>query len=237
MSGGIPIDLILFGMVAAFLVLRLRSVLGRRTGHERPPRPYQPPGQPTPQHAPGEPPPEPEAAALPPPPALPREAYAAAAARGVPDPASPAGQGLARLRAIDPAFDPQRFLENAQAAFGLVIAAFARGDRRSLRGLLSPEVFIDFERAIADREQAGETLHTELVAVREAGIVEAELRGSIAAVTVRFITDQVNMTRDAKGEIVAGSEAITEVADIWTFSRDLQSADPTWLLVATRSGE
>ncbi|MCC7428208.1 MAG: Tim44 domain-containing protein [Alphaproteobacteria bacterium] len=237
MNGAMPVDLILFGMVAAFLVLRLISVLGRRTGHERPPQPYQPPGMP-PAPRPGEAPRAEEARSLPAPvPAPPPDAFAATAARGLPDANSLAGQGLARIREADPSFDPQRFLQNAQAAFGMIIAGFARGDRDALRALLSPDVFAGFEAAITEREKAGETARTELITVREATITSAQLRDRVAAVTIKLISDQVSWVRDAKGEIVSGSEAVTEVADQWTFARDLNSSDPTWLLVGTESGD
>ena len=226
MSGGFPIDLILFGMVAAFLVLRLRSILGRRTGYERPPTPIEPTGA-------GE-----EAArtidtradevALP-------QLPGATARRGLPDPASTAGQGLARIRQIDPEFDPAAFLGGAEGAFRMIVEGFAKGDRETLRGLLSPEVFADFEAAITAREQAGERQRTDLQAVRESGIVEADLRGTVATIGVRFVSDQINTTYAPDGSVVAGGEAVTETVDVWSFARDLNTADPTWLLVGTRS--
>jgi predicted lipid-binding transport protein (Tim44 family) len=227
MSGGFPVELILFAMVAAFLVLRLRSVLGRRTGFERPPQ-----GEPRPAGF------DPRSAArqadapvaeLPPP------AATGGATRSVPDPRTPPGQALARMAQVDRGFDPQGFLDGAQAAFGMVVQAFAAGDRQTLRALLSDETYAGFEGAIAAREKAGERQRTELRAVNEVAIEGAELRGTVADVVVRFVTDQINMTTGRDGEVVAGSDAITELSDIWTFQRDLQSADPTWRLVATRS--
>lgn len=224
MSGGFPVDLILFAMVAAFLVLRLRGILGRRTGFERPPAPVEPAGagetartiDTTAEEAS-------ETRAL------------AGPARVLPAPASPAGQALARIRAVDPSFDPAAFLDGAEGAFRMIVTAFAAGDRDTLKGLLSPDVFRDFEAAIAAREQAGETQRTEIVAMREATIVEADLRGTYATIGVRFVTDQINVTTGRGGVLVAGSEAVTETIDIWSFARDLNAADPTWLLVATRS--
>jgi predicted lipid-binding transport protein (Tim44 family) len=227
MSGGFPVDLILFAMVAAFLVLRLRSVLGRRTGFERPPQPpearpagFDPRGaRPAAEQAPD---------SLPPP-------VEGAARRVLPDPRSPPGQALARIAAADRGFDPQRFLDGAQAAFGMIVQAFAAGDRQTLRGLLSDDTYAGFEQAIAAREGAGERQRTELRAVNEMAIEAADLRGTVAEVTVRFVTDQINMTTGRNGEVVSGSDAVTELTDLWTFQRDLQSADPTWRLVATRS--
>ncbi|MCU0984026.1 MAG: Tim44/TimA family putative adaptor protein [Acetobacteraceae bacterium] len=224
MSGGFPVDLILFAMVAAFLVLRLRGILGRRTGYERPPAPLDQPG-------PGEAPRTidttaeemADARALPGP------------ARTLPSPASPAGQALARIRQVDPSFDAAGFLDGAEGAFRMIVTSFAAGDRETLKGLLSPDVFGDFAAAITAREQAGETQRTEVAAFRETTIVEADLRGTFATIGVRFVTDQVNITTGQGGILVAGSEAVTETIDIWSFARDLNAADPTWLLVGTRS--
>ena len=219
MSGGLPIDLILFAMVAAFLVLRLRSVLGRRTGFERPPQSEAAPGI-------GQSPlPGPEV--LPPP--------QPAAARGLPDPRSAAGQGLSRMREIDPAFDPAAFLAGAEGAFRMIVEAFAAGDRETLRNLLSDDAYAGFEGAITAREQAGETQRTELRAIHDMGIEAADLRGSVADITVRIVSDQVNVTTARDGSISAGAEAVTEITDVWTFQRDLRSSDPTWKLVGTRS--
>lgn len=226
MSGGFPVDLILFAMVAAFLVLRLRGILGRRTGYERPPTPLDQPG-------PGEPARTidttaeemAEARALPGP----------GPARALPEPASAAGQALFRIRQIDPSFDAAGFLDGAEGAFRMIVTSFAAGDRDTLKGLLSPDVFGDFAAAITAREQAGETQRTEVVAFRETTIVEADLRGTVATIGVRFVTDQVNITTGQGGILVAGSEAVVETIDVWSFARDLNAPDPTWLLVGTRS--
>jgi predicted lipid-binding transport protein (Tim44 family) len=226
MSGGFPIDLILFAMVAAFLVLRLRSVLGRRTGFERPrregPAAYDPQAPRTAaQDMPGD---------LPP--ATPQ---VGGARRVVPDPRSPVGQALMRIRGADPAFDPNAFLDGAEGAFRMIVDAFAKGDRQTLRALLADEVYGGFEGAITSREQNGESQRSEVRAMQEMGIEAADLRGTVADVTVRFVSDQVNLTTARDGSVVAGAEAVTELTDIWTFQRDLRTGDPTWRLVATRS--
>jgi predicted lipid-binding transport protein (Tim44 family) len=226
MSGGFPIDLILFGMVAAFLVLRLRSILGRRTGYERPPTPVEPTGageegtRSIDTRA--------EEVGLP-------QIGGPGPKRSLPDPASSVGQTLARIRQIDPDFDPVAFLAGAESAFTMIVDAFARGDRDTLRPLLSPEVFADFEAAISARERAGERQRTDLVALRESAILEADLRGTVATIGVRFVSDQINITYGPDGSVVAGGEAVTETVDVWSFMRNLNSADPTWLLVGTRS--
>ena len=214
-GGGFPIDLILFGMVAAFLVLRLRSVLGRRTGFERPPGERGPVAVPP---AVGEPVP-----------------MAAGPVRGVPDPRGPVGQALARIRAADKDFDPAGFLGGAEGAFRMIVEGFAAGNRAVLRDLLSDETYAGFEGAITERESKGEVQRTEIRDIREASIDGADLRGTIADVTVRFVSDQVNLTTDAQGKPVAGADAVTELTDIWTFQRDVRSPDPAWKLVGTRS--
>src|SRR5690349_12007618 len=120
-SSGFPIDLILFGMIAAFLVLRLRSILGRRTGFERQAPPY--------QSAEGQNPAGPVIEG--------RVEAPSPAARDLPDPSGPVGQTLVRMRSVDANFDPAGFLAGAEKAFRMIVAAFASGDRATLRGLLN----------------------------------------------------------------------------------------------------
>jgi len=226
MSGGFPVDLILFAMIAAFLVLRLRSVLGRRTGFERPRREdgagYDPRG-PRPVDS--------DQPALPPASVSP----ASQARVSVPDPRSPIGQALMRIRGVDPSFEPNGFLAGAEGAFRMIVDAFARGDRQTLRALLSDDTYAGFEGEITRREQAGETQRSEVRAMQEMAIEAADLRGTVADVTVRFVSDQINLTTARDGSIAAGAEAVTELTDVWTFQRDLRNPDPTWRLVATRS--
>jgi predicted lipid-binding transport protein (Tim44 family) len=219
-GSGFPIDLILFGMIAAFLVLRLRSILGRRTGFERPAQPYQPPAGPNSAgpvidgHA---------------------EAPAAASARTLPDTASPIGQTLARMHEIDRSFVPTAFLDGAEKAFRMIVAAFASGDRTTLRSLLSDDTYRAFEQAIAGREAAGQTHVSTIHGIHSATIENAELRGSVASITVRFVSDQTSLTKDKDGLPVTGTDAVTEITDVWTFERDLSTRDPAWRLVSARS--
>ncbi len=218
-SSGFPIDLVLFAMIAGFLVLRLRSILGRRTGYERPPQPYQPqPG------APGAPTIDGRAEPLP-----------AVPSRAVPDPASPLGATLARMQGVDHGFAPARFLDGAEQAFRMIVEAFAAGNRDSLRNLLSDDTYRGFASAIDAREAAGQIQKTEIKGIHAATIEEADLRGTLASVTVRFVSDQINATESKDGHIVAGTDAVTEITDLWTFERDLTSRDPSWRLVAARS--
>ena len=219
-GSGFPIDLILFGMIAAFLVLRLRSILGRRTGYERPPaQPYQPP-----------------AGAAAPGPVIEGQAEAPAVVnRPLPDPAGPIGQSLARMRTIDAGFDAAAFLDGAEKAFRIIVAAFAAGDRGSLRPLLADDTFRAFEQAIAGREAAGQSQVSTIHTIHSATIESAELRGTVASITVRFVSDQTSLTQDKDGNPAAGADAVTEITDVWTFERDLSTRDPAWRLVSARS--
>jgi predicted lipid-binding transport protein (Tim44 family) len=221
-SSGFPIDLVLFGMIAAFLVLRLRSILGRRTGFERQAPPYQP--TPPPRAATG---PVIDGRA---------EPAAPAAPQTVPDVATPAGQALGRMREIDHSFEPGRFLAGVDQAFRMVVAGFAAGDRVALRALLSDDTYQAFEQAISSREAAGDTQISEIKSVQQLAIEQAELKGRVGFITVRIVSDQVSYTKDAGEKPITGTDAVTEITDLWTFERDLSKADPTWRLVAARSG-
>lgn len=223
-STGFPVDLILFGMIAAFLVIRLRSILGRRTGFERPPQPQPQPLRPGPAPAAQGPVIEGHV-----------EPVAQAASHVVPDPNSAVGQALARIHAADPSFDAARFLDGAARAFRIIVAAFAAGDRAALRPLLSDDTNHAFESVIAAREAAGHSQVSEIRGIEKMAIEAADLRGSTGSVTVRFVSDQVSLTRDRDERVVAGTDAVTEITDLWTFERDLASQDPTWRLVAARS--
>jgi predicted lipid-binding transport protein (Tim44 family) len=220
---GFPIDLILFGMIAAFLVLRLRSILGRRTGFERPPQPHVEPYQ-SPRAAP--PPPTIEGRA--------ERVPSGQPARTVPEPSSTIGATLSRMRTIDSGFDSAGFLDGAEKAFRIIVTSFAAADRTTLRGLVADDVYRAFDEAIGVRERAGQTQASEIRAINTAVIEDAALRGSVAQVTVRFVSDQMSLTKDAQGQPVAGTDAVTEITDIWTFERDLTASDPTWRLVSVR---
>ena len=105
-----------------------------------------------------------------------------------------------------------------------------------MKGILSPEVFANFEQAIREREASGEVLDDTLVGIRAADIVEAHLEGRAANVTVKFVSDQVSAVRNEKGDVIHGDpDRISEVTDFWTFARDTGARDPNWTLVATRS--
>jgi len=225
-SGGFPIDLILFAMIAAFLVLRLRSVLGRRQGFERPPEAHRPDLRAVPADGPRVDDRIIEGTAEP----------VLGSTRAIPDPASPVGQTLARIRKIESGFDEARFLDGAETAFRMIVSAFTEGKREVLRTLLSEDTYRAFDAAIGAREEQGESQRTEIRAVRAATIESAALRGNRASLGVRFVSDQVNLTLSRDGQPVAGTDAVTEIVDVWTFERELNTPDPTWRLVAARSG-
>lgn len=250
-KGGFPIDIVLFGMIAVFLVLRLRSVLGRRGGFEPPPG--------APKGVPSAPKPGGFAAlrrALPggglnagqtieskAEPAMPGAAKAQAPAREpvatsrvLPDPASACGQSLQALREADRGFDPARFLDTAEANFRVIVAAYAAGERDRLRPLLTEEAFAAFDAAITARTTAGETVRCDLRAISSIGIDAVERRGSIGVITVRIVSDQINVTTGADGLPVAGADAVTEIVDLWQFERDFDAATPLWRLAGSRSG-
>ena len=221
-SGGFPIDLVIFGMIAAFLVLRLRSILGKRTGFERPAAPLQPVQPRTPAT------PIIEGRAEP--------APAAPAATHMPDAGSPAAEALAAMRNIDRNFDPARFLAGVDQAFRIIVKAFAGGDRAALRQLLGDDTYAAFDHAIAAREKTGETQVSDIKSIQSIDIIDASLRGRIGSMTVRIASDQISYTTDKDGRHTTGTDALTEIIDLWTFERDLSQQDPTWRLVAVRSG-
>ena len=176
------LDIILFAALAAFLVFRLRSVLGRRTSDD------------------------------------------------------PLAAGLTEIRIADPNFNPAEFQQGAQSAFEMIVQAFADGDVKTLRNLLNDEVFENFSGAIEQREQAGETLETTIVGIKSAEAIEARVDGRMAFVVMKFVSEQVNVTKDKDGAVVDGDpNQVTTITDIWTFARNTRARDPNWLLVETRS--
>ena len=221
-GSGFGVGLVLFGAIAVFLVLRLRSVLGKRVGFEKPPvAPGQAPG-----YGAG-------AAAGP---IIEGQAIPVKPGRSVPDPRSALGERLMRIVSADPNFDPPKFLEGAETAFRMIVTAFAAGDRATLKTLLNDNVYQTFETVISAREAANERHRTEIKSILSAVIEDAELLGNQAAVIVRFTSDQVNLTLDQAGNPVTGTEAVTELVDLWTFERSLGSKELTWRLAAARSG-
>ncbi|TGY89027.1 Tim44 domain-containing protein [Marinicauda algicola] len=149
--------------------------------------------------------------------------------------AGPAGSGLAEIAEADRNFDPQTFLTGAKQAWRMVVEAYAKGDRDTLKGLLSPRVLEAYSKAIAEREDKGHTQITEIERLREAEIVEASLNDNRARIRVRFVAELATETRDAAGERVSGDLALLKtVSEVWSFERDVTSSDPNWTLAGVK---
>lgn len=228
---------IIFLALAVFIFLRLRSVLGQRTGRERPP--YDPyaarePVRPAAENVVSLPNRVTESVVNKPDEATePAERW-----KGVAESGSPLAAGLDAIAATDAAFDPKHFLTGARAAYEMIVNAFAEGDRRTLKNLLSREVYDGFEAAIAEREKRGDTVESRFVSIDNATITAAEVRGRSAQLTVRFQSKLISVTRNKAGDVIDGSaDKVTDVTDVWTFARDLSSRDPNWKLVATEAGQ
>src|SRR6478735_4771146 len=232
---------IIFLALAVFIFLRLRSVLGQRTGRERPPfNPYAArearPAAPAEKSEKVVSLPSRKADATPTKAA--EEKPADDRWKGVVAAGSPASAGLDAIVAADKAFDAQHFITGARSAYEMIVTAYAQGDRRALKNLLSKEVYDGFEQAIKDRETRGEKSETRFVSIDKADITGAEVKGRTAQVTVRFVSQLVSVTRDRDGNVIDGSpDKVTDVTDVWTFARDLSSRDPNWKLVATEAGQ
>ena len=232
------LDIILFAAIAAFFVLRLRGVLGKRTGHDkRNAKPFGPRETAEdeddnkvislPDRSKGARTEESTAEGA--------EAAEDIAAEAAETAATPLAAGLHQVKRADKSFDEDGFIDGARTAFEWVIDAFAQGDAKTLRPLLSNDVYGDFSGAIEERENAGQVLETTLVGITEAQIIEAELQGRTAFVTIKFVSEQVNVVRDSDGEVVEGDPShATKITDIWTFACNTRSRDPDWTLVATR---
>jgi len=224
----------IFFLVAAVVIfLQLRNVLGRRTGHERPPfDPY------SRREAAGEPesPDRGKVVTLPRRDGADEEAGAYAAV----DAFTPAGTPLNdQLRAVvraDPSFEPKEFVGGARMAYEMIVVAFADGDRKTLKNLLSREVYEGFDAAISEREAKGEVVRSTFVGIEKADIVGAEVKGTEVNVTLRIVSQLISATYDKAGGLIEGdAESVAEVNDLWTFARDIRSRDPNWKLIATES--
>ena len=229
---------IIFLALAVFIFLRLRSVLGQRTGRERPPyNPYE-------AREAARPSSNDNVVTLPPRPADGSAKPADEAEppverwKGIAEKDSATAAGLDAIVAQDATFDPKHFLTGARAAYEMIVTAYAQGDRRNLKNLLGREVYEGFESAIKDRETRGEKAETRFVSIDKSDIIGAEVKGRTAHVTVRFVSQLVSTTRDRDGNVIDGSpDKVTDVTDVWTFARDLSSRDPNWKLVATEAGQ
>lgn len=229
---------IIFLALAVFIFLRLRNVLGQRTGNERPPFESDNAASEVARGRPGNVVPLPTAttdvAPLAPSadPVTPPDRW-----KGVATAGSALALGLDQIAASDPAFNAQHFVSGAKSAYEMIVLAFANGERRALKDLLSSEVYDGFESAIKDRETRGEKIETKFASIDKAEITNADVKDRAAQITVRFVSQMISVTRDKDGNVVDGSaDKLTDVTDIWTFARDISSRDPNWKLVGTESG-
>ncbi|MBB1089962.1 Tim44/TimA family putative adaptor protein [Rhodopseudomonas pseudopalustris] len=229
---------IIFLALAVFIFLRLRNVLGQRTGSERPPfdraaaRDMIPGKQdnnvvPMPGTVIDQSPTAPNADVVPP-----SDRW-----KGIAEPDSPLAHGLNAVLVQDSSFDANHFLTGAKSAYEMIVMAFANGDRRALRDLLSSEVYDSFDAAIKDREKNERKTETRFVAIDKAELLGAEVREHTAQLTVKFVSQMISVTRDKAGAIVDGNpDKVADITDVWTFARDISSRDPNWKLVGTGSG-
>lgn len=238
MDGFVDIYTIIFLAIAVVVFLRLRSVLGRRTGNERPPfDPYSRreslpgaagdkvidlPRRPAPQNG--------AAAAVDIAPA------AAERLRTIAPEGSSLNAGLTAIAGADRSFDPDEFIAGGKGAYEMIVTAFAEGDRKTLKQLLSRDVYDGFVAAIGEREERGESIEFRFVGIDKAEITAAAVKGPMAQVTVRFLSKLISATHDKDGKVIDGDPVhVSDVTDIWTFARDVTSRDPNWKLIATES--
>lgn len=211
------IEIVIFAAIAVVVGMRLYQTLGKRTGHEEPPR-RRPAANGAGDNVV----------------ALPERPAKAPAAEATPS----LSAGLTQVKLADPSFDRDQFLAGVRGAFEMIVTAFAKGDLTPVKELLAPAVLASFVKAVEGRAGQGRSHETTLVAIDEANVVEAAVEKRVARVTVRLVSRQVDVVRDASGEVIEGdSRHADRVVDLWTFERDTRSRDPNWLLVATRSGE
>ncbi len=234
-----PVDILIYALVAAGLVFWLRSLLGTRSDDDRQrPNPFAGsgtgvPGRKTPvQSSPGLLPGSRRMAAAE---GAESETLTAALDRHVSLAAGSAESGLLEISRADRSFSLARFVTGAQDAFVMIVEAFARGDRETLENLLSPAVFKIFSEALKEQEARGEKTSVEIHSIRKIEIADAKLVGRQAYITVRFTADETRVTRTADDKVVFGNpDKVSETVDIWTFGRDVRSRSPVWLVYETR---
>ena len=223
--------------IAVFIFLRLRSVLGKRTGHQRPPFEPRDMRQPLPRNQSKR-----ESGKVVALPGHEQEVQTEtvdethAAIDALAKPGTKLNKQLKEVIATDPSFEPSSFLDGAKLAYEMIVTAFADGDKKTLKNLLSREVYDGFANAISDREGRGEQVRASFVGIDSANITAAEISRNDIHVTTRFVSQIISATYDAEGKVIEGDpEQVAEVTDIWTFARDARSRDPNWKLVATES--
>ena len=229
-----PLNILLIA-VALVVFWRLRSVLGTRTGTEKPPFDLFGSKQPGAQDATGAVMRVPDSAPVAandagdrdPPPAI---------WKGYADEGSPLASTLLKMAESDPTFTPKAFVEGAKLAYEMIIEAFAKGDKPALKNLLSKEVFDGFSKVIDARVSQGQRVDSRFVGIDRSTIQQASLAGRKASITMEFVSELISATYDKAGQVIDGDpKEIRQVTDVWTFERDVGSRDPNWKLVATEA--
>ena len=241
MSETFDIYTLLFLVLAVVIFLRLRNVLGRRTGSERPP--YDPYSARDAQHNGNKSSSRDKVVPLP---RAGKANQPSDSGRNLEDfeerikdvaPAgSPLSENLLAIAKTDPTFDPLQFIKGAKTAYEMIVMAFAEGNKRALKPLLNRDVYDRFSTVISDREAKGEIVDSSFVGIDKTSIIDAELKSRTAQITVKFVSELITAVRNRAGEVIEGDpKKIREVTDIWTFAREITSRDPNWKLIATES--
>lgn len=226
-------DLIVYGVIAAGLVFWLRSILGTRHGEERErPNPLASAPEISPDLSETTSNLQDQSIS-----SSDRIADLAANPKGAFSiDSKTAENGLMEIANAEKDFDIDFFADASQDVFVMIVEAFARGDREMLEDLLRADVYKAFEAAITEREESGETLESEIHAIKKAQVISAMVEDKTSYITVRFVAEETRVTRDKDGEITSGNpDRVTEMIDIWTFAHDVSGRDPRWLLIETRS--
>ena len=207
------IDILIFAVIAIFLIFRLRSILGTKDGFEKPQKTMQ------------------------------TETkkdnvinFKTKASDTIHEALN--GSGLKDLRKLDTSFKDEEFLNGAKAAFPLILNSFSEGDLGNLRRYVGFDLYEEFANAIHQRDEAGEKLKINIEKVNDIQLLDAEISDGIASVTVKFDTIQTRILTDSKDvEIGDDSFSSEQIEDIWIFERDIKSKDPNWKLVETGTTE
>jgi predicted lipid-binding transport protein (Tim44 family) len=227
-----PLNLLILA-IAVVVILRLRSVLGKRTGNERPPvDPYAAQRRTEKPQAPGNVINLPQRENAPENPAL--QPPAEPVWTGYAEAGTSVANALEKIAAADGQFSAKIFVDGAKVAYEMVVTAFAQGDRQSLKNLVSRDVYEGFANAIDEREKEGHILESRFVGIDRTDLVAADLKGKRASITLRFIAEFISATLNKVGEVIEGDpKQVRQITDVWTFERDTSSRDPNWKLVAT----
>jgi predicted lipid-binding transport protein (Tim44 family) len=237
MSGTFDIYTLLLLVLAVVILLRLRSMLGRKSGQERRYDPYATRESSSAPGAKDKVVPLPTRGDQPPRAAEPTsQSDAEDRIGGFMPQSNPAHSGLVEIARQDADFDPQHFIRGAKSAYEMIVTAFAEGNKRLLKQFLSRDVYDGFATAITDRESRGDTVDTSFVGINKADIIDAEVKNRTARITIKIVSQLITAIKNRNGEVIEGDpKQIRDVTDIWTFARELTSRDPNWKLVATQA--